>query len=119
MSSKIPNNLNCFNELSLLFEYSYKVYKEYIKSEKQFLYAKILFGVNQKIYKKLILNSSKFDHAIDNDVISLLIHLDVWRTIWMDEFEAQNPKLKDTFTFSNDVRFPKESADRLLSSLKN
>ena len=48
--------------------------------------------------------------------MELMLHLDVWSTIWMEKFDIQKPSLEDVFAFENKVTFPKESVERLLSS---
>ncbi|PPR77110.1 MAG: hypothetical protein CFH06_01455 [Alphaproteobacteria bacterium MarineAlpha3_Bin5] len=48
MSSKIQTDLYFYNELSLPPDYSYRIYAEYMKSNKQFLSVKLLYGLTEK-----------------------------------------------------------------------
>tara|TARA_B100001093_G_scaffold496631_1_gene542574 strand:+ start:867 stop:1130 length:264 start_codon:yes stop_codon:yes gene_type:complete len=83
-----------------------------------FIYAQMLYNINQKISELLILNSSCLSETSRKDVIEILFHLDVWSIRWDNEVCIKNPKINDIFTFDNDVTFPKDSVERLLSSEK-
>ena len=62
------------NKLSLLLVYTERLYFEYLSSNKQFLYAKILYHTNQRLYEALVQNSSIFKKEIRVDVIELMFH---------------------------------------------
>tara|TARA_B110000977_G_C10873381_1_gene414546 strand:+ start:150 stop:515 length:366 start_codon:yes stop_codon:yes gene_type:complete len=117
MNEKNHLNLQILYELNLQFDYSKKVYEKYLNSSRLFIYAKLLFEVNQRIYDLLIQSSSNFDQNIQKDIIEILFHLDVWSSLWVEEFESQKPKLRDVFYFDNETHFPKESVKRLLSCI--
>ena len=108
--------LNFFKELNLLLDYSNKIYSEYLQSGKLFLYAKILYSINQRMSKLLLNNVHLCNEKVQKDAMELMLHLDVWSTIWVEEFDIQKPSLEDVFAFENKVTFPKESVERLLSS---
>ena len=107
-----------YSELKLMLDYASRIYSEYLKSGKRFVFAKTLFDANQHISQLLLDNAFLLKENIHNDAIELMFHLDAWSAIWLEEFERQNPKLNDEFSFANEVNFPKDSVDRLLSSLK-
>ena len=48
------------------------------------------------------------------DAYELIFHLDVWRSIWIQEVAKQKPQWDESFTFPNKITFPKESVKRLL-----
>ena len=110
---------NVFNEISLLLDYSERIYQEYLKSDNQFIYAIILRNVNSKLYECLVKNSCYLTSEFRRNAIELMLHLDVWQQIWDCEFEAQKPSLRDKFTFDNDVNFPREKVKWLLLELAN
>ena len=51
------------------------------------------------------------------DALEFMLHLDVWMTIWDSEYDEKKPQLNDTFTFDNDINFPKSSVENLLLDL--
>nr|WP_011899476.1 hypothetical protein [Vibrio anguillarum]CAJ87703.1 hypothetical protein [Vibrio anguillarum serovar O2] len=111
------NKPNGYCEIALLLDYSERIYQEYMRSGKKFIYAKILRNVNERIYENLINYSCHLQPQVRNCAVELMLHLDVWRAIWDSEFETQKPKLRDVFTFSNEVNFPRKYVDSLLSEL--
>ena len=112
MGSEVKRNF--FNEMSLLLDYSERVYREYLKSDSQFIYANILRNLNSKLYECLVTNSYYFTSESRSNAVELMLHLDVWEQIWDSEFEFQKPGLRDKFTFDNDVNFPREKVKSLL-----
>ena len=115
MESEIKGNV--FNEISLLLDYSERIYREYLKSDNQFIYANILRNVNSKLYECLVKNSCYLTSESRRNAIELMLHLDVWKQIWDCEFELQKPSLRDQFTFANDVSFPRKNVKWLLLEL--
>ena len=115
MESEIKGNV--FNEISLLLDYSERIYQEYLKSDNEFIYANILRNVNSELYDCLVKNSCYLTSESRRNAIELMLHLDVWKQIWDCEFQVQKPSLRDKFTFDNDVNFPREKVKRLLLEL--
>jgi len=107
-SSKLERD--AFNDIKLLLDYSHLLYKEYLKSNKKFIYSSILRKVNKKLYECLSKNYFHLTDKTHNDAIELMFHLDVWMAIWDHEYEEQRPKLWDIFTFNNDITFPREKS---------
>jgi hypothetical protein len=108
---------NVFNEISLLLDYSERIYQEYLKSENQFIYANILRSVNSNLYNCLIKGSCYLNLESRRNAIELMLHLDVWKQVWDYEFEFQKPNLMDKFTFENEVKFPSENVKKLMLEL--
>lgn len=117
MSDDKVNKFRAYTELKFLFDYSYRLYVEYLNSEKKFMYALVLRRINGRIYEKLhgsLVHLNKDTHVA---VQEILLHFDIWMTIWDTEFEDKSPNLQDQFTFENKVNFPKESLKQLLEDL--
>jgi hypothetical protein len=110
---------HCYNEITLLRDYSQRLYKEYLNSDKKFIYASILREINGRLYERLHEGLRFLEGNSHIDAIELMLHLNVWMTIWDYEYEEQKPGLGDVFTFKNDVNFPKENVNQLLSELAN
>ena len=106
-----------YAEIKLLFDYSHRIYQEYLASKKKFIYASVLRKVNARLYKKLQDSVSYLKDESFADAIELMLHLDVWMTIWDYKYEEKNPKLLDAFTFENDINFPKSSVENILLDL--
>ena len=106
-----------YAEIKLLLDYSHRIYREYLASEKKFIYASVLRKVNAKLYERLQDSVSYLKDESFADAIELMLHLDVWMTIWDCEYEEKNPKLFDAFTFENDINFPKSSVENILLDL--
>ena len=106
---------NLIKELKFLLNYAEKVYSAYINNNKEFIYSKVLFGVNEDINKLVKNNILLFSKEKHIDAIELIFHIDIWKNIWLDEFEKQKPQGRDIFTFPNKITFPNKSVDRLLS----
>jgi len=104
-------------EIKLLLDYSHQLYQKYLESKKKFIYASILRKVNARLYERLHDSIAHLKDETYADALEFMLHLDVWMTIWDYEFEEKKPQLMDTFTFHNDINFPKSSVENLLSDL--
>ena len=103
-------------ELNSLLNYADKIYSAYIENGKKFVFSKVLFDVNDEIYHLIKSNIVMCPEERKQDAYDLIFHIDVWRTIWLDEVEQKNPSWSDEFAFPNEIKFPKKSVERLLSS---
>jgi len=106
-------------EIKLLLDYSHQLYHKYLESNKKFVYASILRKANGRLYEKLLDSIAYLKEETYADALELMLHLDVWMTIWDSEYEEKNPKLLDAFVFENDVNFPKSSVKKILSDLED
>lgn len=106
---------NFIEQLNSLLRYTDKIYAAYIKNGKKFVFASVLFDTNSKILDILKSNVALLPEASQDDAFDLIFHIDVWRTIWSDEVERQNPRWNDEFSFPNEITFPKDSVSRLLN----
>ena len=106
-----------YAEITFLLNYSHRLYNEYLNADKKFIYASILRKVNGRLYERLHECVSFFKEKSHADIVELMLHLDVWMTIWDYEYEVQKPQLWDAFTFDNNINFPKASVENLLLDL--
>jgi len=104
-------------KIRLLLDYSHRLYTMYLESNKKFIYAQILRKVNGRLYEILHDSTSHLKDETYADAIEFMLHLDVWMTIWDSEYDKNKPQLHDTFTFDNDINFPKSSVKNLLLDL--
>jgi hypothetical protein len=117
MSENSIRQRNCYADITLLLNYSHRLYKEYLNSDKKFIYASILRKVNSSLYESLHQSVRFLKEKYHADAIELMLHLDVWMTVWDYEYEKQEPQLWDVFKFNNDVGFPNDNVNKLLSEL--
>ena len=101
-------------ELSDHLDYAEKVYFHYIENKNKFVYATVLFNINEEIYHLVKLNIVVCPEEVKQDCLDLIFHLDVWLTIWKNEVAQKNPSWSDEFIFQNEINFPKQSVKRLL-----
>lgn len=104
-------------EIRFLLDYSFRLYQEYLDSNKTFIYASILRKVNGRLYERLNDSIAYLKDETFADALELILHLDVWMTIWDSEYDEKKPQLLDTFTFDNNMNFPKSSVEKLLLDL--
>ena len=104
------------SELNSLLNYAEKIYSVYIKNGKKFVFAKVLFDVNSEIHHLVKSNIVICTEEQKKDAYDLLFHIDVWRNIWLDEFEQKKPQWSNEFSFPNEIKFPIKSVERLLGS---
>ena len=104
-------------EIKFLLDYSFRLYQEYLESNKTFIYASILRKVNSRLYERLNDSLAYLKDETFADALELMLHLDVWMTIWDSEYDEKKPQLRDTFTFDNNMNFPKSSVQKLLLDL--
>ena len=88
-----------------------------MESNKKFVYAPILRKVNARFYESVHDSIAYLEDVTCADALELMLHLDVWMTIWDAEYDEKKPQLCDNFTFDNDINFTKSSVDNLLLDL--
>ena len=115
MNDSLVGKRGAHAEIKLLLDYSHLLYQKYLESDKKFVYASILRKANGRLYEKLLDSIAYLKEETYADALELMLHLDVWMTIWDSEYEEKNPKLLDAFVFENDVNFPKSSVEKILS----
>ena len=78
-----------YAEIKLQIDYSHRIYQEYLASKKNFIYASVLRKVNDRLYERLQYSVSYLKDESFTDAIELMLHLDVWMTIWDCEYEEK------------------------------
>ena len=104
-------------EIKLLLDYSQRLYDEYLKSDKKFIYALILRKVNGRLYERIADSAMYFKGGNHVDALELMLHLDVWMSIWDCECKEKKPQLSDVFAFQSNNKFPTDSVEKLLLGL--
>ena len=75
-------------------------YKNYLANDKKFLYAKILKKANDKLIEILTEYNQNLPKALENDMLLLLEHLEIWSEHWVDLQQSLKPSIDDVFIFS-------------------
>ena len=100
-------------KLYILFKRSDKTYANYIKNNKQFLFAKILKKCNDDILELLVENSHLLSDELIKDSMELIFHLDIWIEKWNYYENELKPRIEDSFIFENEYTFPNNAVQNL------
>lgn len=104
--------------LLFYFERGQKTYLQYLKNDSTYLYARILKQNNVCIIEVLSKVYSFCPEDIQQDIIELTHHIDVWASNW-DYLEKElSPTLSDKFIFQNSVRYPKMAEENIVNFYK-
>ena len=114
-SSHETESKEIMRTLYLLMQLSVKAYKKYMQN-KIYLHALVLRSSNKKIYDYLLTHLLWIPESLEDDVLQLLNHYDIWMEQFR-EFEAiHKPILSDSFIFyhlDEQSAFPKEAERRV------
>jgi hypothetical protein len=99
--------------LHLRLKAAQMAYAAYLNGERTFLYASILYGHNSAARDISLRYGFLLPEHLQDDLLKLIFHIDVWMTLWTDLKERTSPKPSDPFVFDNPVSFPRESVARL------
>ena len=88
-------------------------YAAYLNGERTFLYASILYAHNSAARDISLRYGFLLPDYLQDDLLRLIFHIDVWMTLWTDLKDRTSPKPGDPFVFDNAVSFPRESVARL------
>ena len=80
------------SEIRFLLDYSFRLYQEYLDSNKTFIYASILRKVNGRLYERLNDSIAYLKDETFVDALELMLHLDVWMTILDSEYDKKKPQ---------------------------
>ena len=105
---------NVYVEIKLLLVNSLLLCQMYLEPNKKFVYASVIRKINARFYTRIHDSILHLKDDTRADALDLMLHLDVWMTIRDCEYEEQNPKLLDAFTFDNDISFLKPSVGKIL-----
>ena len=95
------------------------VYKNYLAEDQKFLHAKNLKKANDKIIEILTNYNQNLPKALENDMLLLLEHLEIWSERWVELQQKLNPSLDDVFIFQNTHQFPKSAAQKIINYVEN
>ena len=118
-NGQVVKKIEFLGKLVILFGRSKITYKQYIENNRSFTYAKILRETNTQLRNELIGKSYLLSHELRQEALKLINHYDFWLQRWDDLFSSDTFKLDDTFVFSNNCTFPKESEDKLIKEFSN
>ena len=103
--------------LFLLMKLSGLAYENYLKS-KIYLHARVIRSSNKKIYNHILANLSRIPEALQDDILQLLNHYDIWMEQF-GEFEGSvKPTLSDPFIFYHIDQFsafPKKAEQNIFN----
>ncbi len=111
--------------LYLLMQLSRKAYAKYMQ-QRIYLHAICIRLSNQKIYNHIINNISVVPSEIEEEVLDIINHYDIWMTQFAEYEALKKPSLADEFVFYHIDKlssFPKQAEKRVvdyyLQNIKN
>jgi len=90
-----------------------RAYTAYLEGQRIFLYAAILYDHNSATRDLALCYGYLLPAHLQDDLLKLIFHIDVWMTLWTDLRDLTSPKTTDQFVFDNPVPFPRESIARI------
>lgn len=99
--------------LHLRLRSAQQAYAAYLEDQKRFLYASILFDHNSAARDISLRYGYLLPEHLQDDLLKLIFHIDVWMTLWIELRDRTSPKTSDPFVFDNPVSFPRESVARI------
>jgi hypothetical protein len=110
---------NQFHKLLLplwfFMQLSRTAYAKY-SANKIFLHAEAIRLANRKVYKLLVEKTSYIPDELQNDILQLLNHYDIWFTQFKKHKKKLKPSLGDEFIFhqlDNQSAFPKATEEKI------
>lgn len=94
-------------------------YKNYLDFDKKYIYAKNIKKANDCVQKAIIEYSYIIPKSIENDILLLLEHLEIWTERWVDLERKRSPNLDDEFVFQNKHQFPKDACQNIINHFEN
>jgi hypothetical protein len=108
------NLKNELGKLEFYFERGKKTYQAYLDSGSIYLYALILRENNSKIVESLSCIYGYCPVNLQQDILELTHHIDVWSSHWQALHTELNPKSEDKFVFENSVNYPKSAEENII-----
>lgn len=99
--------------LHLRLKSAQTAYAAYLEGQRVFLYASILYDHNSAARDISLRYGFLLPERLQDDLLKLIFHIDVWMTLWTDLRDRTSPKTSDQFVFDNPVSFPRESVARI------
>jgi len=92
---------------------AHQAYTAYLEGQRIFLYAAILYDHNSAARDLALRYGYLLPAHLQDDLLKLVFHIDVWMTLWTDLKDRTSPKTTDQFVFDNPAPFPRESIARI------
>ncbi|WP_131690481.1 hypothetical protein [Pseudoalteromonas sp. DL-6] len=102
-------------KLLFYFERGRNSYTKYIEHGSTYLYARILKHNNDSIIEVLSKVYSFCPDEIQQDIVELTYHIDVWSSHWRCLEKKLNPRFNDQFIFHNTVGYPKRAESNIVN----
>ena len=105
------------SDLSVLFLEAESIYQQYLCQNRKFKYANLLYKKNKAIvaaFKDLDADTSIL---LDREIKALTLHYQSWFSQWDAAYKFEQPCDNSEFCFESRLRFPKESAAKVISNL--
>jgi len=103
--------------LYFFMQLSRTAYAKY-SANKIFLHAEAIRLANRKVYKLLVEKTSYIPAELQNDILQLLNHYDIWFTQFKKHKKKLKPSLGDEFVFNqldSQSAFPKAAEEKIFS----
>jgi len=92
---------------------AHQAYTVYLEGKRIFLFAAILYDHNSAARDLALRYGYLLPAHLQDDLLKLIFHIDVWMTLWTDLKDRTSPKTTDQFVFDNPAPFPRESIARI------
>ncbi|PCK33601.1 hypothetical protein [Pseudoalteromonas piscicida] len=102
-------------KLLFYFDRGRKTYSSYLENGSTYLYARILKENNENIVNVLSTIYCYCPEDLQEDILELTYHIDIWSSHWWALEKDLNPGPNDVFIFQNPARYPKSSEDNIVS----
>ena len=93
---------------------AHQAYAAYLGGQRTYLHAAILYDHNSAARDLALRYGYLLPADLQDDLLKLIFHIDVWMTLWNELKDRTSPKPTDPFVFDNPVPFPRESVGRIL-----
>lgn len=94
-------------------------YKNYLGYDKKYIYAKNIKKANDCVQRVIIEYNHLLPKSLEEDIIQLLEHLEIWTERWVDLENKQSPDLDDEFIFQNKHQFPRNACQNIINHFEN
>jgi hypothetical protein len=103
--------------LYLLMKLSVKAYEKFMQN-KIYLHALVVLSSNKKTYNHILANLAGIPESLQDDILQLLNHYDIWMEQFKEFEDLKKPSLSDSFIFYHIDQFssfPKNSEQNIFN----
>ena len=105
-------------KLLFYFERGRTSYTKYLEQGSTYLHARILKHNNDSMIEVLSKIYSFCPDEIQQDILELTYHIDVWSSHWCCLEKKLHPAFNDKFIFQNTVGYPKDAETNIVDYYK-